>query len=35
MEFRVPVELLQVKNASKIGKDGSLGHSSLAEVDCG
>jgi 4-hydroxy-3-methylbut-2-enyl diphosphate reductase len=35
MEFRVPVELLQVRNASKIGKDGSLGHSSLAEVDCG
>jgi len=35
MEFRVPVELLQVKNASKIGKDGSLGHSSLAKVDCG
>jgi 4-hydroxy-3-methylbut-2-enyl diphosphate reductase len=35
MEFRVPVELLDVKNASKIGKDGSLGHSSLAKVDCG
>jgi 4-hydroxy-3-methylbut-2-enyl diphosphate reductase len=35
MEFRVPVELLQVNNASKIGKDGSLGHSSLAKVDCG
>ena len=35
MEFRVPVELLDVKNASKIGKDSSLGHSSLAKVDCG
>jgi 4-hydroxy-3-methylbut-2-enyl diphosphate reductase len=35
MEFRVPVELLQVKNASKIGKDGSLGHSTFAKVDCG
>ena len=35
MEFRVPVELLQVNNASKIGKDGSLGHSSLAKADCG
>jgi 4-hydroxy-3-methylbut-2-enyl diphosphate reductase len=34
MEFRVPVELLQVNNASKIGKDGSLGHSSLAKVGC-
>jgi 4-hydroxy-3-methylbut-2-en-1-yl diphosphate reductase len=35
MEFRVPVELLDVKNASKIGKDGRLGHSSLAKADCG
>jgi hypothetical protein len=35
MEFRVPVELLNVKNASKIGKDGSLGNSTFAKVDCG
>jgi len=35
MQFRVPVELLDVKNASKIGKDGSLGHSTFAEADCG
>jgi 4-hydroxy-3-methylbut-2-enyl diphosphate reductase len=35
MEFRVPVELLDVNNASKIGKDGSLGHSPLAKADCG
>jgi 4-hydroxy-3-methylbut-2-enyl diphosphate reductase len=35
MEFRVPVELLDVRNASKIGKDGRLEHSSLAKVDCG
>jgi 4-hydroxy-3-methylbut-2-enyl diphosphate reductase len=35
MEFRVPVELLNVKNASKIGKDGSLGNSAFAKVDCG
>lgn len=34
MEFRVPVELLDVKNASKIGKDGSLGHPSPAEANC-
>jgi 4-hydroxy-3-methylbut-2-en-1-yl diphosphate reductase len=34
MEFRVPVELLDVESSSKIGKDGSLGHSSPAEVDC-
>lgn len=35
MEFRVPVELLKVNNASKIGKDGSLGNSTFAKVDCG
>lgn len=35
MEFRVPVELLTVNNASKIGKDGSLGNSTFAKVDCG
>ena len=34
MEFRVPVELLDVESSSKIGKDGSLGHPSPAEVDC-
>jgi 4-hydroxy-3-methylbut-2-en-1-yl diphosphate reductase len=35
MEFRVPVELLDVNNASKIGKDGSLGNSPFAKADCG
>lgn len=35
MEFRVPIELLKVNNASKIGKDGSLGNSTFAKVDCG
>jgi len=35
MEFRVPVELLNVKNASKIGKDGRLGNPTFAKVDCG
>jgi 4-hydroxy-3-methylbut-2-en-1-yl diphosphate reductase len=34
MEFRVPVELLDVESSSKIGKDGSLGHPSPAEIDC-
>ena len=34
MEFRVPVELLDVESSSKIGKDGSLGHPSPAEVNC-
>jgi len=34
MEFRVPVELLDVESSSKIGKDGSLGHSPPAEVGC-
>ncbi|MGB7257813.1 MAG: 4-hydroxy-3-methylbut-2-enyl diphosphate reductase [Pseudolabrys sp.] len=32
MEFRVPVELLDVPSNSKIGKDGSLEHSSSAEI---
>lgn len=35
MEFRVPVELLNVQNANKIGKDGSLGNSAFAKADCG
>lgn len=35
MEFRVPVELLDVNSATKIGKDGSLGNSTFAKVDCG
>ncbi len=35
MEFRVPVELLKVNSATKIGKDGSLGNSSFAKADCG
>lgn len=35
MQFRVPVELLDVRNASKIGKDGRLGHSTFAKADCG
>lgn len=34
MEFRVPVELLDVESSSKIGKDGNLGHPSPAEVNC-
>ena len=34
MEFRVPVELLNVTTNNKIGKDGSLGHSTPAEADC-
>jgi len=33
MDFRVPVELLDVQASSKIGKDGSLGHPSPAEID--
>ena len=32
MEFRVPVELLDVTSTSKIGKDGSLEHSTSAEI---
>jgi 4-hydroxy-3-methylbut-2-en-1-yl diphosphate reductase len=32
MKFRVPVELLDVVNTSNIGKDGSLEHSSPAEM---
>src|SRR6185312_8648247 len=32
MEFRVPVELLDVPSNSKIGKDGSLEHSASAET---
>jgi 4-hydroxy-3-methylbut-2-enyl diphosphate reductase len=35
MEFRVPVELLDVNSATKIGKDGSLGNSTFAKIDCG
>ena len=35
MEFRVPVELLDVNSATKIGKDGSLGNSTFAKADCG
>ncbi len=34
MEFRVPVELLNVTSSSKIGKDGSLGHPTPAEAHC-
>ena len=34
IEFRVPVELLDVTPTSKIGKDGSLEHSSAAEISC-
>ena len=32
MEFRVPVELLDVANTRKFGKDGHLEHSSPAEI---
>jgi 4-hydroxy-3-methylbut-2-enyl diphosphate reductase len=34
IEFRVPVELLDVTPTSKIGKDGSLEHSPAAEIGC-
>ena len=34
IEFRVPVELLDVTTTSKIGKDGSLEHSTSAEIGC-
>ncbi|MBV8792861.1 MAG: 4-hydroxy-3-methylbut-2-enyl diphosphate reductase [Pseudolabrys sp.] len=34
IEFRVPVDLLDVAGASKISKDGNLGHSSTAEAAC-
>ena len=34
IEFRVPVELLDVTTKSKIGKDGSLEHSTSAEISC-
>jgi hypothetical protein len=34
IEFRVPVELLDVTGAKNISKDGKLGHSSPAEAVC-
>jgi 4-hydroxy-3-methylbut-2-enyl diphosphate reductase len=34
MEFRVPVDLLDVTGANNISKDGNLGHSSPPEVSC-
>ncbi len=34
MEFRVPVELLDVASSNKIGKDGNLEHPTSAEVSC-
>jgi len=34
MEFRVPVELLDVPNSNKIGKDGNLEYSTSSEVSC-
>ncbi len=34
IEFRVPVELLDVNPTSKIGKDGSFEHSPAAEMGC-
>jgi len=34
MEFRVPVELLDVPSSNKIGKDGNLEYSTSAEVSC-
>ncbi|HET7848948.1 MAG TPA: 4-hydroxy-3-methylbut-2-enyl diphosphate reductase [Pseudolabrys sp.] len=34
MEFRVPVELLDVASSNKIGKDGNLEHSTSAKVSC-
>ena len=34
IEFRVPVELLDVNPTSKIGKDGSLEHPPAAEMGC-
>jgi len=34
IEFRVPVELLDVTPTSQIGKDGSLEHSFAAEIGC-